>query len=152
MPQHVCPLSRWRNLLHSHAEDGVTLEAFCAASPENTGSALLLNLGCRQDVLDRSFRRGLVLCAAEEPAFTAVLFWQGRVLGVYRHYRDKRGVDGIVLDLKEFRLGWLPDETVRGTGGAGSAFAALPPEAEGFPAICITGPAKNCFAGQGKLY
>lgn len=152
MPHHVCPLPRWRDLLRSHAEDGATLEAFCAASPENAGSSLLLALGCRQDVLDRSFRRGLVLCAAEDSAFTAVLFWQGRVLGVYRHYRDKRGVDGIAVDLKEFRLGWLPDEIVRGTGGAGSAFTALPPEAEGFPAICITGPAKTCFAGHGKLY
>lgn len=152
MPYLACPLPQWRDLLHSHAEGGVALEAFCVAFPENVGSALLLSLGCRQDVLDRSFRRGLVLCAAEESVFTAVLFWQGRVLGVYRHYRDKRGVDGIVLDLKGFRLGWLPDEIVRGTGGAGSAFAALPPEAEGFPAICIAGPAKYCFAGHGKLY
>ena len=49
-------------------------------------------------------------------------------------------------------LGWLPDESARETGGDGTAFAILPPEAEGFPMTCFAGPRANLFAGHGKIY
>ncbi len=114
--------------------------------------SLLRALALVPAVTERSYRQGLVLCIAGTGLFTAALFWRERIFGVYRHVTALRGRDGILRDLKDFRLGWLPEETVRETGGIGCVFAALPAEAEGFPVMCVTGPGRHAFQGQAKIY
>lgn len=142
----------WKTLLSGHKEDGATPEVFFAAAASSAPDGGLLAAFANQPgILDRSVRRGVALCAAGDVFFTALLFWRGRIFGVYRHRIAERGVEGIIRDLKEFRLGWLPDEVVKASGGDGSAFAPLPPEAEGFPVVCFAGPGSRLFEGHGKI-
>lgn len=153
MPDAIPLLPLWKALFRANAEKGVSPETFFnAASPAGQDCGTLRSLAARPDILERSFRRGAVLCVAGEEAFTALLFWRGRVFGVFRHGITARGVENIARDLKEFRLGWLPDEVAKESGGDGTAFAELPPEAEGFPVICIAGPGAPLFADYGKIY
>lgn len=152
MPDAPGSMRYWKTLLHDHEEDGVSPEVFVAAAASMPDGDLLSVFAHEPGILDRSFRRGVALCAAGDVFFTALLFWRGRIFGVYRHRIAARGVEGIVHDLKEFRLGWLPDEIVKASGGDGSAFALLPPEAEGFPVTCFAGPGSRLFEGYGKIY
>lgn len=146
-------MERWASLLRVHTEEGVPPERFLDADAEIGQSlAPLLALAAMPEVVERSFRQGLVLCMAQTPDFTALLYWRGRVFAVYRHDMTRRGVDDIMRDLKEFRLGWLPEETARASGGGGTAFAALPPEAEGFPVTWFTGPERRVFDGHGRIW
>jgi len=158
MPDAISPISPmplWKNLLRDNGREGVLPELFfnaaSPAAPAFPEGGTLIALAAVPDVLERSFRRGVVLCAAGE-SFTALLFWRGRVFGVFRHKTAVRGVENIMRDLKEFRLGWLPDEVAKESGGDGTAFAELPPEAEGFPVTCIAGPDACLFADYGKIY
>lgn len=153
MPDTTHPMPQWKTLLRDNAQEGVLPETFFnAAAMSAPEGETLLALAARPDILERSFRRGVVLCAAGGDIFTALLFWRGRVFGVFRHRLAARGAENLMRDLKEFRLGWLPDEVVNNSGGDGTAFAELPPEAEGFPVTCIAGPDASLFADHGKIY
>ncbi|MCC8193819.1 MAG: DUF1786 family protein [Deltaproteobacteria bacterium] len=152
MSEPTASLPEWKRLLRESRDAGVTPErAASADSPAGTLGALC-DLARFPEIHTRSFRRGMVLCAVGESDLTAALLWRGRIFGIYRHSVAIRGVEGVLEDLKEFRLGWLPDEAVRETGGEGTAFAELPPEAEGFPVACFTGRDAGLFAGHGKIY
>ena len=143
----------WRQLLGVDAEQGLLPDnAPGSADWPDDDAVSFRRLVCAPEILERSFRQGITLCIAGKTRFTAVLFWRGRVFGIYRHNLAARGEEAILCDLKEFRLGWLPDEAARQTGGDGTAFALLPPEAEGFPMTCFAGPHANLFAGHGKIY
>ena len=153
MPNQTAPVPEWKRLLRESNGEGISPESaksVAASSDATIGN--IAALSCLPEIHDRSFRRGMVLCAAGETDFTAALYWRGRIFGLYRHTVSTRGVEGVLLDLKEFRLGWMPDETVRETGGCGSALTDLPPEAEGFPLACFTGANSGLFAGHGKMY
>lgn len=152
MPDTTQPMPLWKTLLRDNAREGVLPELFCNAAAPFSEGGILLALAARPDILERSFRRGAVLCAADGDIFTALLFWRGRVFGVFRHRLAVRGVENLMRDLKEFRLGWLPDEVAKESGGEGTAFAELPPEAEGFPVTCIAGRDAPLFAACGKIY
>ena len=146
-------MEKWDSLLRGHAELGVSPERFLnAGNSDGQEFTPLFVLATAPDVVERSFRQGLALCLAGTPYFTALLYWRGHVFGVYRHNLDHRNVAGVMLDLKEFRLGWLPEETVRATGGEGVAFIELPQKAEGFPVIWFTGPEQHRFAGLGRMF
>ncbi len=150
MPEKNDSMPEWRRLLRENTRSGIPP----ADAPEAlfSGAGVLRDLAATEEIFERSFRRGVTLCAAGETGLTALLLWRGNIFGVYRHTLTARGVNGVLQDLKEFRLGWLPDEAVRQTGGEGSAFADLPPEAEGFPAVCFAGVNAGLFAGHGKIY
>lgn len=118
--------------------------------------ASLLGLLSHEEALTRSFRQGVTLLYLENGHVSAALAWRGRIFGLYEHHVPKDGADSAFLertlhDLKEFRLGWLPDETVRASGGHGTAFAALPPEAEGFPMTYVFGKGKELFTGHARM-
>lgn len=160
----------WNTILRRHAENGAPVEAFMlsevpASLPRlaalqaavrglvtDAGVAPLLGMLGDEDIRERSFRRGFTLVHAGEVHVTALLVWRGRVFGVYEQHTKKADVAKIAHDLSEFRLGWLPDEAVRADGGHGTAFADIPPEAEGFPATYIAGRERCRFAECGKLY
>ena len=151
-PERAAVMKEWASQLRGHAEQGVPPEQFLGAGgAAGREFAPLLVLATAPKVRDRSFRQGLVLCMADGSDCTALLYWRGHVFGVYRHVLDNRDVADVMHDLKEFRLGWLPKETVKAAGGVGTAFASLPPEAEGFPVTWFTGPDRQKFAGLGKI-
>ena len=153
MPDHTATVSEWKRLLRECEGTGISPKsAQNAAYPSDTTIANIADLAGIPELYERSFRRGMVLCAVGETDLTAALFWRGHIFGLYRHNVSARGVEGVLMDLKEFRLGWMPDEAVRKTGGSGTAFAELPAEAEGFPVLCLTGPEAELFAGHGKIY
>ena len=99
----------------------------------------------------RTHRQGLVVLYAGRQRTTALLVFKERIYGVYEHVGDY-GPERIKDDLKEFKLGWLPDELVRLAGGYGCILAhPIPEEAESFETVYITGPAQSVFAGQGQM-
>lgn len=121
-----------------------------------SGVAALLGMLSHEEAHTRSFRQGVTLLHLENGHVSAALIWRGRIFGLYEHHVPKDGADSAFLertlhDLKEFRLGWLPDETVRASGGHGTAFAALPPEAEGFPMTYVSGEGKELFTGHARM-
>ena len=160
----------WNTVLRSHAEQGAPPQAFMlteTAAPlpyltalqngakcfvTESGVASLLGLFSNTEIYERSFRRGLVLLNTDEMHVTAFLVWRGRIFGVYGQHTQGMDCSKILHDLAEFRLGWLPDEAVRNAGGHGTAFADVPPEAEGFPAMYVTGQKRKLFEGHGKIY
>ena len=153
MPDSADLTPEWKRLLHECGDSGFAPERLQEnLFPSDPTTDDIVFLARQPEIYEQSFRRGLVLCAAGEGDFTAALFWRGHIFGLYRHNITVRGLEGALLDLKEFRLGWLPDEVVRQTGGEGAAFTALPPEAEGFPLVCVTGPCAGMFAGHGKIF
>lgn len=159
----------WKGILHEYMDAGAPPEAFLLSNvPEtmprlaaiqsatgglvtDSGIAPLLGLLSDQEIWERSFRHGIALLHADDAHVTAFLVWRGLVFGLYQHHVKALPVERIVHDLSEFRLGWLPDEAVRDAGGHGTAFAHLPPEAEGFPVTYITGKSRRLFSGYGKI-
>lgn len=166
-----CPGSMWfwQELMRGYADTGVPPQAFLLAEAPvtmprlaaiqaatrglvtDTGIAALLGLLGDAAIRERSFRQGVVLLSVSDVHITAFLVWRGRVFGMYEHHTDSVSKDKVIHDLTEFRLGWLPDESVRDSGGHGTAFAILPPEAEGFPVMYITGRCAKLFAESGIL-
>lgn len=143
-PLFIPPLEQWATLLREHSLSGIPLNLF----PDAPALALL---AAEEAIVNKSFRRGLVLLDAGEDATLAFLVWQGAVFGVYAARGELASCEATLLDVKEFRLGWLPGEAVRLAGGYGTAFAELPPEAEGFPLLYVTGGYRGLFAGQGII-
>jgi|GEM_PF-4661141 len=111
----------------------------------------LMDLAELPEVLARRLRQGVTLIYAGEDRLTALLVYQGRAWGLFVHRPDV-ALPELLDDLKEFRLGWLPTEVVRGQEGLGSVFAGeMPAEAEGFVPAFVTGRLRGRLAGQGKL-
>ena len=99
----------------------------------------------------RSYRQGITAIHAGKDRLTAFLIFQKRVCGLFEH--DSRvSMDQLLNDLREFRLGWLPNELVRLQGGYGAVLAGdMPPQAEGFVPTFVFGPRKSLLAEYGKL-
>ncbi|MDR3073801.1 MAG: DUF1786 family protein [Deltaproteobacteria bacterium] len=133
----------WKQILREH-RDGAPPALFA-------GKPAALALLRDPAIAERGFRRGMVLLDAGETDITAFLVWRGLVFGIWRQRAAQTSRESLERDLPEFRLGWLPDETALASGGRATAFAALPPEAEGFPAIYITGRDRRRFTGCGRL-
>lgn len=153
MMEHDPPLREWKNLLSAHAGAGLPVEASPLAAPQAEAEmAELARLVSLPQVQSGSVGRGAVVCLAGEECLTAVLLWRGMLFGIYRHRIAARALAEHCRDLAEFRLGWLPEESVIAAGGIGSAFAPLPAEAEGFPLAHFAGANAALFAGYGRIY
>lgn len=175
-----CPgaMWMWKKVLAKYAEPGMepgappsafllsdvpeTLPRLFAARQStgglvtDCGIASLLGLLSHEEALARSFRQGVTLVRLADGHIFAALAWRGAIFGLYEQHVPEDGADGAFLertlhDLKEFRLGWLPDEAVRAAGGHGTAFACLPPEAEGFPVTYVSGEGKELFTGHARM-
>ena len=102
-------------------------------------------------VRNRSQRQGITAIYAGEDRLTAFLVFQNRFWGILEHVSTISS-ELLLDDLKEFRLGWLPDEIVRIQGGYSAVLSeAMPPQAEGFVPTFVFGPRKNQLASYGKL-
>lgn len=119
----------------------------------DTGTAAVLAALATPEVRARNLRQGITVVNMGNSHVLAFLLYQDRVHGIYEQHTDLRDREGIVHDLKEFRLGWLPDEVVREQGGHGCVFTgALPPEAEGFAPTFILGPQREQLSGYGHCF
>lgn len=118
----------------------------------DTGAAAVLGALATPEVQERSQRQGVTVVNMGNSHVLAFLVYQERVYGVYEQHTGLRTVADILEDLREFRLGWLPDEAVRAQGGHGTAFLqeGLPAEAEGFAPTFILGPQRELLHGYGQ--
>lgn len=168
---HTAPsgMSVWRDTLFHAGSSGVPVETLVhAAAPASlarltaiqsvtggpvadSGAAALLGLLCVHSIAERSHREGLLLVNAGNSHITAFLVYRERVFGVYEHYTFGIDSEQLTKDFTDFRLGWLPGESVVATGGRGCLFVDLPPEAEGFKAAYITGPQRDLLRGMGQM-
>ena len=83
-------------------------------------------------------------------AATVAVSEDEKILGLYENHAGLSRED-LLLDLKEFRLNWLPDEKVRAAGGHGCICGDFPAEAEGFRPTWILGPCREELKGAGRL-
>lgn len=117
----------------------------------DTGAAAVLGALCVPEVADRSLREGVTVVNAGNSHTVAALVYQRRVCAVYEHHTGARAPEDLLKDLHEFRLGWLPDEQVKATGGHGTAFGWMPEEAGGFTPTFILGPKRRPLCGHGQF-
>jgi uncharacterized protein (DUF1786 family) len=127
----------------------------------DTAAAFLLGLLSIPDVFGRSFRQGIVLAYAGQSHVAAALVFAGRLFGFFELPLERAipGASGtgrpemalLLRLLEDFRLGWLPQETVAELGGHQCRMPRLPAEAEGFVPLYVTGPGSRLFAGQARL-
>lgn len=118
----------------------------------DTGTAAVLGALTAPEVAARSYRQGITVVNVGNSHVVAFLVYKGAVLGVYEHHTGLRDTAALLHDLKEFRLGWLPDEVVRSEGGHGTAFCdPLPEEAEGFAPTFVVGPQRELLRGHGQF-
>lgn len=123
----------------------------CSNGPvADTGAAAVLGALSIPELEQRSWREGITVLNIGNSHTVAFLVYQERVWGVYEQHTDILTPESLENDLKEFRLGWLPDEVVRNAGGHGCALLELPPEAEGFRPTFVLGPRREEFPGLGK--
>ena len=118
----------------------------------DTGTAAVLGALAAPEVAARNLRQGVTVVNVGNSHVVAFLVYQGAVLGVYEQHTGLRNTEQLLHDLKEFRLGWLPDEVVRAEGGHGTAFCGpLPEEAEGFMPTFVVGPQRELLRGHGQF-
>lgn len=126
--------------------------AACTGGPvADAETAAVLGVLAMPEVHERSCRQGVTVVHADARHILAFLVYRERIFGMYEHHTELRDVASLLDDLKEFRLGWLPDEQVRASGGHGCVFlSALPPEAEGFAPVFALGPRREMLRGHGR--
>lgn len=129
----------------------VALQKATGGPVADTGTAALLGALCLPQVRERSHREGVTLVNVGNSHCVAALVYQERVLGVYEHHTGMRTQEELLQDLHEFRMGWLPDEQVRATGGHGSAFGPIPEESAGFTPTFVLGPRREILQGYGQF-
>lgn len=126
--------------------------AACTGGPvADAETAAVLGALAMPEVYERNRRQGVVVVNAGTRHILAFLIYRERIFGIYEHHTALRDAASLLDDLKEFRLGWLPDEQVKATGGHGCVFlSALPPEAEGFAPVFVLGPRREVLRGHGR--
>lgn len=117
----------------------------------DTGTAALLGALSMPEIQKRSEREGVLIVNVGNSHVVAFLVYQQKVCGIYEHHTGMHSTESLEKDLKEFRLGWLPDEVVRESGGHGCVFLDIPAEAEGFRPTYILGPRREILAGCGQF-
>lgn len=158
-------MRHWRNLLDKSPHPAawihtlvppnltrlVALQHSTGGPVADTGTAALLGALCLPEVRERSQREGVTVINVGNSHTVAALIYQERVLGIFEHHTGMRSQEQLLQDLHEFRMGWLPDEQVRATGGHGSAFGVIPEEAAGFDPTFVLGPRRELLRGHGQF-
>lgn len=158
-------MQTWRNLLETSCrpEDWLyesvpasftrlaALQSCTGGLVADTGTAAVLGALCLPEVVTRSQREGVTVINAGNSHTVAALVYKSKVVAIYEHHTGQRTLEQLLDDLKEFRLGWLPDELVRDTGGHGTAFCTIPEEAGGFMPTFVLGPKREMLRGHGQF-
>lgn len=161
----VARMEHWRGLLRasSHPEDWLytqppapltrlaAIRAVSGGPVADSGTSIILGALTMPEVVDRSFREGITIVNVGNGHTVAALVHKACVVGIYEHHTGMRTLEELLHDLQEFRLGWLPDEEVRATGGHGTAFVDVPEEAGGFVPTFILGPKRETLRGHGQF-
>ena len=161
----VIRMTGWRHLLASspHPERWLyrsvpaaftrlaALQAATGGPVADTGTAAICGALCLPEVLTRSQREGVTVINVGNSHTVAALVYKGRVHGLFEHHTGQRSLEHLLEDLRQFRLGWLPDEEVRATGGHGTAFGEVPEEAGGFMPTFVLGPRREMLRGHGQF-
>lgn len=117
----------------------------------DTGTAALLGALSEHEIRERSRREGILIVNVGNSHVIAFLVYQNAVYGIYEHHTDMHTTVSLMKDLAEFRLGWLPHEQVRESGGHGCIFGDIPARAEGFRPTYILGPRRDLLLGGGQF-
>ncbi len=135
----------------SHLTRLSTLQRHTGGPVADTGTIAIVGALSQTDVLTRSHREGITIINVGNGHTVAALIYQGKVVALFEHHTGQRDLPDFLQDLKEFRLGWLPDEHVRATGGHGTVFVNMPDEAGSFAPTFILGPKRQLLQGQGQF-
>ncbi len=127
-----------------------TLQKLSGGPVADTGTAAVLGALCTPEVQARSQREGITIVNVGNSHTIAMLVYKGQVSGIYEHHTGQRNLEELLHDLQEFRLGWLPDEEVRASGGHGTVFGARDAEAGSFAPTFILGPQREMLRGHGQ--
>ena len=127
------------------------LQAATGGPVADTGTAAICGALCLPEVTSRAHREGVTVINVGNSHTVAALVYRGRVYGLYEHHTGQRSLEELLDDLREFRLGWLPDEQVRATGGHGTAFGTVPEESGGFMPTFVLGPRREMLRGHGQF-
>ncbi len=128
----------------------LTIQQFSGGLVCDTGTAAILGALCAPEVRERSWREGISIINVGNSHIVAALVYQEKVWAIFEHHTGQRSLEEYLQDLNEFRLGWLPDEQVRETGGHGTAFAKIPEEAGAFSPTYLLGPQREFLHGYGQ--
>lgn len=159
----------WKELFAETAGQGVELSRFITADPPERWGALrrlhgetggdvcdslcakLLGLMARQERRDRSYKHGMCCLYLGNHFTGAYLVFRERVFGAYELPSENVTTEGLLADLEEFRLGWLPQERAAKSGGISCVDINLPAEAEGFKPLFVIGPKAKMLEGQARI-
>ncbi len=128
-----------------------TLQSLTGGAVADTGTAAVLGALCTPEVWARSQREGVTIINMGNSHVIAMLVYQGKVSGIFEHHTGLRTVEELLHDIQEFRMGWLPDETVRASGGHGTVFGTRDAAAGGFAPTFILGPQREMLRGHGQF-
>ena len=103
------------------------------------------------DILNRTFKQGIVLAWAGHPHTLAALLYNGRIFGIYEIPSRAFVLEEWLKDIESFRLGWLPIEKAESQGGFAYMADNLPPEAEGFSPMYAAGPCSGMLESQARM-
>ncbi len=128
-----------------------TLQKLTGGAVADTGMAAVLGALCTPEVWARSQREGVTIINVGNSHTIAMLVYKGQVSGIYEHHTGQRSLEELLHDLQEFRLGWLPDEEVRASGGHGTVFGVRDADAGGFTPTFVLGPQREILRGYGQF-
>lgn len=123
----------------------------------DSAAAFVLGLLAESGVSGRARREGVTLLFAGRHTVSGGLVFRDRLLGFFELpagtvLPPDGSVPSLLLTcLEEFRLGWLPKERAAELGGFSDVALSLPPEAEGFRPLFVTGPRAALLEGRGRL-
>ena len=123
----------------------------------DSAAAFVLGLLADSGVSGRARREGVTLLFAGRHTVSAGLVFRDRLLGFFELPAEKmlppdgREPSLLLTCLEEFRLGWLPKERAVDLGGFSDVAPSLPPEAEGFRPLFVTGPRAALLEGRGRM-
>ncbi len=149
LPQH------W---LYTHVQEEcpqntrlLALQQLTGGSVADTGTAAILGILSVAEVAKRCRREGITIINVGNSHTLAMLIYDNKVLGIFEHHTGQQPLEEYLHDLQEFRMGWLPDEKVRASGGHGVAFGERLEEAGSFAPTFIIGPQRERLRGHGQF-
>ena len=128
-----------------------TLQKLTGGIVADTGTAIISGALAVPEVLSRSQREGVTIINIGNSHTVAMLVYKGEVAGIFEHHTRQRNLEEFLHDLQEFRLGWLPDEHVRTTGGHGVVFGERDASAGAFMPTFVLGPQREFLRGHGQF-
>lgn len=117
----------------------------------DSGVSAILGALSEPAIFERSCRQGITYIHVGNTHTVAALLYKAKIYGIYEHHTDKVDLSVLMEDLKQFRLHWLPTETVQIKGGIGTAYLDDLDDAGGFEPTFISGPKRVVLQNYGTF-